>query len=140
MSKAKAKERPERSLLSSIWHMKCPRCREGDLFLTPTFSYQKLTEMPDKCPTCGQKYMPEPGFWYGAMFISYIWTAWACLFFLGGGILLLGMSINNAFMLLIAICAILFFWVFRISRSIWFHIAVKYDSMAKVKFKQKVIK
>lgn len=127
----------KRGVLSSIIAMKCPRCREGDLFLTHTFSYQKPTEMPDNCPVCGQKYVPEPGFWFGAMFVSYIWTAWACLFFVGGGIWFLGMSVNGAFALLIVVVAILFIWIFRISRSIWIHIYVKYDPEAKVKFQQK---
>ena len=27
-------------------------------------------EMPDECPVCRQTYEPEPGFYYGAMYIS----------------------------------------------------------------------
>lgn len=27
-------------------------------------------EMPEACPTCRQTYEPEPGFYYGAMYIS----------------------------------------------------------------------
>lgn len=27
--------------------------------------------MPSHCPVCGQAYEPEPGFYWGAMFISY---------------------------------------------------------------------
>ncbi|KAA9338737.1 DUF983 domain-containing protein [Hymenobacter busanensis] len=27
--------------------------------------------MPENCPVCGQAYEPEPGFYWGAMFISY---------------------------------------------------------------------
>ena len=126
----------ERGFLSSILYMKCPRCREGNLFKTHTFSYSKPTEMPDRCEVCGQNYMPEPGFWYGAMFISYVWTAWFCLFFVGGGILLFGMSVNASFALLIIMCAIFFFWIFRISRSIWIHIYVKYDPEAKEKYSE----
>jgi len=115
-----------RGLWSSILNMKCPRCREGDLFITPTFSYSKPTEMPERCEVCGQNYMPEPGFWYGAMFVSYVWTAFFCLFFVGGGIMILGWSVNTAFLILILVTAIFFFWIFRISRSIWIHIYVKY--------------
>ncbi|MEM6964990.1 MAG: DUF983 domain-containing protein [Bacteroidota bacterium] len=130
-------DQKQRSVLSSVFAMKCPRCREGDLFKTPTFSYQKPTEMPDNCPVCNQSYSPEPGFWYGAMFISYIWTAWACLFFVGGGIFLFGMSVNGAFALLIVVVAIFFFWIFRISRSMWIHIYVKYNPEAKEKYQAK---
>jgi len=127
----------KKGVFKSVFDMTCPRCREGNLFLTPTFSYQKLTEMPEHCPVCGQNYLPEPGFYYGAMFISYIWTAWACLFFVGGGVWIFGMSINAAFALLIFIGAIFFFWIFRISRSMWIHIAIKYDPKAKARYQSK---
>lgn len=123
----------KRGLFNSILYMKCPRCREGDLFKTKTFSYSRPTEMPKRCEVCNQNYTPEPGFWYGAMFVSYIWTAWFCLFFVGGGILGLGWSVATAFTVLIIVFAIFFFWVFRISRSIWIHIYVKYNPTAKDK-------
>ncbi|MEL6924222.1 MAG: DUF983 domain-containing protein, partial [Bacteroidota bacterium] len=97
-----SKANRNRGLLSSIWNMKCPRCRQGDLFSHGAFG-SKFTEMPERCPNCGQNYMPEPGFYYGAMFISYIWTGWFCLFFVGGGIWLLDMSVNGAFILLIIV-------------------------------------
>ncbi|MBX0292946.1 DUF983 domain-containing protein [Hymenobacter sp. HSC-4F20] len=30
--------------------------------------------MPAHCPVCGQAYEPEPGFYWGAMFISYAFS------------------------------------------------------------------
>ena len=30
--------------------------------------------MPDQCPECGLSFMPEPGFYYGAMYVSYALT------------------------------------------------------------------
>lgn len=30
--------------------------------------------MPDHCPECGLSFMPEPGFYYGAMYVSYALT------------------------------------------------------------------
>ena len=128
----------KRGALSSVFMMKCPRCREGDLFYTSTFSYSRPTEMPERCEVCNQSFSPEPGFWFGAMFVSYVWTAWFCLFFVGGGILIAGMSVYGAFGLLIAMTAIFYFWIFRISRSIWIHLYVKYDPLAKSKYEAKV--
>ena len=113
-------------IIKSIWDMKCPRCRQGDLFSESAYS-KKFTEMPERCEVCNQNYMPEPGFYYGAMFISYIWTAWFCLLFVGGGLLFFDMSVNGAFILLIIVMAIMFTWIFRISRSIWIHISVRYQ-------------
>lgn len=52
--------------------MKCPRCQEGDIFLTKNpFVFGKMTEMHTYCPKCHLKYEKEVGFFYGSMFISY---------------------------------------------------------------------
>ena len=111
----------------SIFKMKCPKCHEGDLFPTGTFSFQKPFDMHDRCPNCNENYAPEPGFYYGAMFISYIITGWFCLAFVGLLILGFGWSINASFAALIVVIAILFVWIFRISRSLWINVVVKYD-------------
>jgi len=114
------------NFLSSVWNYKCPRCRKGDLYVKP-FKMKEPLKMNDHCDHCGQKFMPEPGYYFGAMFISYIWTAWTCLAIVGFCMLVLGWSVEASFVLLIAISAISYFWVARISRSMYIHIDVKYD-------------
>ncbi|WP_400193988.1 DUF983 domain-containing protein [Hymenobacter sp. B81] len=53
--------------------LRCPRCHEGPLFSHAAFS-TKFAEMPKHCPVCEQAYEPEPGFYWGAMFVSYGFT------------------------------------------------------------------
>lgn len=115
------------SKLFSIWNMKCPRCNEGDLFDTGSFSFQKPFDMPKRCPTCNQTYMPEPGFYYGAMFISYILTGWFSLFFAMFFHWILDWGLFSTFALLILILGIFFVWIFRFSRSVWISVNVKYN-------------
>lgn len=115
----------ELNKVQAIWQMKCPRCHKGDLFETDTFSFQKVFEMPDACDSCGQNYMPEPGFYYGAMFISYIFWGWFCVIFGVTTIMVLGLTVNQATLLLCFITAISFVWLFRFSRTLWIHIIVK---------------
>lgn len=50
---------------------KCPRCREGDVFKYPLKQVLKFSEMHEDCPVCGATFSPEPGFYFGAMFVSY---------------------------------------------------------------------
>ena len=69
----------KRNFLTNALLKKCPRCQEGDLFIKP-FEFTKPLNMPERCPVCHQKFEPEPGFYYGAMFLSYIFSAF---FFLG---------------------------------------------------------
>ncbi|MDB5063235.1 MAG: hypothetical protein JWP67_3078 [Mucilaginibacter sp.] len=58
------------SALQGIILAKCPRCRRGDIYSTPTYSFggQKMHE---RCSHCGLTYEREPGYWYVAMFVSY---------------------------------------------------------------------
>lgn len=58
----------------SIISAKCPRCRKGDMFSVPLYSYYKLTEVNAQCPQCGANLHPEPDFYYGAMYISYAFS------------------------------------------------------------------
>lgn len=115
------------SRLGSMLGFKCPRCREGDLFATSTFSFQKPFYMPERCPHCSQSYMPEPGFYYGAMFISYILSGWFSIFLVLFLHWVLDWSMLASFGLLLAIGALLFVYVFRLSRSIWINLMVKYQ-------------
>lgn len=58
----------------AILHAKCPRCREGAIFKHPLSKLPKFIEMHEHCPHCGLRYMIEPGFFYGAMYISYAFS------------------------------------------------------------------
>lgn len=51
-------------------HSKCPRCRVGKVFKGSTYSL-KVQKMNEFCPHCDLKFEREPGYFYGAMFVSY---------------------------------------------------------------------
>jgi len=91
--------------------------------------------MPEHCDICGQKFEPEPGFYYGAMFISYILSGFFFLACAGIGIILFDLSVNLTFVFILLIAAATYLWFLRISRSIWIHIMVKYDPEAEKNFK-----
>jgi len=116
------------SILRNSLKMKCPKCREGDLFESPTLGFNnKSFDMPEKCPVCEQSYMPEPGFYYGAMFLSYILTGFFCILFMFGVHWGIGLTLTKSFLILITILVIAFPFVFRISRSLWLNMMEKYD-------------
>ncbi len=63
------------SKLYSVWHNKCPRCQEGDFFVRPAgFRFKDNLKTHENCSNCGLKYMIEPSFFYGAMYVSYAIT------------------------------------------------------------------
>lgn len=83
--------------------------------------------MYETCPHCGLDYEPEPGFYIGAMFISYIISGWFCILFILLFHWVFDWSLNGAFALLLGILALIFVWFFRFSRSVWLYINTKYD-------------
>lgn len=56
---------------SAVWHGKCPRCKKGDIFHYPLIHISKFSEMNSHCPQCNVSFTPEPGFYFGALFVSY---------------------------------------------------------------------
>lgn len=121
----------------SIFYLKCPRCHEGEMFESGSYSFVKPFDMLERCPKCDLNYFPEPGYYYGSMFISYIWTAFFCLFFMGIFFFWLGIDQNVAWGMLISFMLINFVYIFRISRLMWININVKYDPNAVEKFGKK---
>lgn len=59
------------SLFAAIVKAKCPKCRKGNMFPVSVISFRKLSEVNHNCPNCGEELVPEPDFYYGAMYISY---------------------------------------------------------------------
>jgi uncharacterized protein (DUF983 family) len=57
-------------VLEAYIKAKCPRCRRGNIYSTPTYSFSGQ-KMHDRCSHCGLYYEREPGYWYVAMFVSY---------------------------------------------------------------------
>ena len=114
----------------SIFNHKCPRCHEGNMFYTGSFSFQRSFDMKERCDVCNEDFFPEPGFYYGAMFISYIFTAWFCIFFVMFFHWVLKWSTMASFALLIAVVAIGFVYLFRLARAVWINLNVKYDPNA----------
>lgn len=123
------------SLLTSIFGKKCPRCRASEMFVSPMMINKPL-EMHDRCKVCGQNFMPEPGFYYGAMFISYIMSSFFFLIVAGIAIIFFKWSVEAAFGLIIFLGIILYLWVLRMSRTIWIHIMIKYDKQAKDNYRE----
>ena len=83
--------------------------------------------MKECCEHCDLNYLPEPGYYYGAMFISYIFTGWFCIGFVALVHWVWGWGLNVSFLALIAVLALLFVYIYRLARSIWLSINVKYQ-------------
>ena len=126
MSKVK---NPPVSLLTSIVKLKCPRCRKGDLYIKRgLFVYKDVLKMYDNCPNCGLHYEIEPGFWIGALWMSYPIVVAIELPFLFMALLTTTHSPWLFFGLMIVAFIITYPLMLRLGRSIWIHISVHYKN------------
>jgi uncharacterized protein (DUF983 family) len=48
---------------------RCPRCRMGSIFRYSIF--RGFPKMHDRCPVCDLRFDREPGYFLGAMYVSY---------------------------------------------------------------------
>lgn len=121
----------------SIFNIRCPRCHESDMFPTGSLSFNQPFEMKERCDKCHEDFFPEPGYYYGAMFLSYIFTAFFSIGFVLFFHWVLDWSTAASFGLLIAVLGIFFIYIFRVARALYINIHVSYDANAIEKGKSK---
>ena len=113
-------------VISRIFNYKCPRCGQGDIYTKP-FNFKEPLNMPEKCEVCSLPMLPEPGYYYGAMFLSYIVTGWLYLGVIAFCMFVLKFSVEKSFLVLIILVALTYFKTARLSRALWLNIMVKYE-------------
>jgi uncharacterized protein (DUF983 family) len=117
----------KKPLLINAIQYKCPRCQSGNLFVKP-FQWKNPINMPENCDKCGQAFEPEPGFYYGSMFVSYIISAFVFLSVMAVSIMYFGLSLNQSFVILLVFSVITYVFLIRFSRSLWINFLVSYDA------------
>jgi uncharacterized protein (DUF983 family) len=60
----------KRSIFLGVIAGKCPHCGEGQIFKKSAGLF-KMPVMHDECPACRYKFEREPGYFLGAMYVSY---------------------------------------------------------------------
>lgn len=61
----------EKGVLQAVLEGRCPKCRRGQMFIGSAYNLNKLAKMNKNCPHCGHQFEMEPGYFYGAMYVSY---------------------------------------------------------------------
>lgn len=111
--------------LKSVLTYRCPKCRESYLFVKP-MDIKKPLAMHDSCNVCQQSFEPEPGYYYGAMFMSYIVGSFILLPTALMLVFYFDMNVEKAMLIIIGLGILLFLKLLRGSRSLWIHLNVGY--------------
>lgn len=119
------------SKLNSILTGSCPKCQSESMYEDPNpLNLSKVLKMKTQCSHCGLKYMIEPSFFYGAMYVSYGLNvaigigAFAVCFFVFKA------TVTTTFISIIGALTILMPFVLRWSRNIYINMFVSYDKDA----------
>lgn len=111
----------DNSYRRALLHAKCPECREGSIFKYPLKKVTRFYEMHRQCPLCGAGFEPEPGFYFGSMFITYAFNV--VLVIIAGVMFYYFWELPEwvflVMVLIIAVGAMPF--SFRMSRTLWLH-------------------
>ncbi|MDX2249296.1 MAG: DUF983 domain-containing protein [Bacteroidia bacterium] len=106
--------------------LKCPNCCNAPLFINQNpYNFKTMGKMPDECPNCGQDFVIEPGFYFGAAMISYVIQVFmigicAAVVYLVGGREPLQYIISISLVILVTAP-----YVMVVSRGLWLSIFVK---------------
>ncbi|OZI06909.1 DUF983 domain-containing protein [Siphonobacter sp. BAB-5385] len=124
------------SKLYSIAFNKCPKCHQGDFFKTKTSFQRHFDEIHHHCPHCNETLVPEPGFYWGALYVSYaLYVAW-CLTAFVVYTYVLKLDLDYFLVFLVPTLVLLMPWFFRLARRTWLNLFVDYDP---AKAKQKAV-
>ena len=114
--------------LYSILFNKCPRCQEGDFFKTKSaFDLKHFDEMHEQCSSCGLRYQREPGFFTGAMYVSYALYVATIVSSFVLFVVLLNVDALNLLWGLIPLLVVLTPFYFRLARRIWINFFEDYQ-------------
>ncbi len=118
------------SPLQAVLEGKCPRCRVGYMFPYGPFNIKKMGQSNEVCSHCGLKYEREPGFFYGAMYVSYAVSVAILLVTTFVLYFLFDDPSLTAYILTVGVIAILLYPLnFRYSRILFLHVfgGIDYD-------------
>ena len=110
------------SLIHAVQN-KCPKCHKGQVFNTKNLLSFRPAAMQENCPHCHHNFSKEPGFYWGAMYVSYglatleMAVVYAICMTLGAN----AVDVKNL-VVSILVVLILFQFNFRMARLIWLYL------------------
>jgi len=114
------------SILGNAVKCKCPNCKSGNMFESNgNIFLLRSPKMFTNCQVCNYKFEKEPGFYIGAMYVSYaigVAELVACIVVLWG---ILDLSVPIILTVFLTIMILSSFYNYRLSRSIWTYLFFK---------------
>jgi uncharacterized protein (DUF983 family) len=117
-----------KDIFYSVFTNKCPKCHSGKVFKNKNpYALKDFDKMNEPCDVCGEIYSKEPGYFYGAMYVSY--TLMVGLFLISWGInaFWINASPVNYLIVTSTLIVVLSPVTFRVSRLVWLNFFIRFD-------------
>ena len=119
------------SKLYSILTGTCPKCQNESMYIDQNpLHLSKVLKMHDHCSHCGLKYMIEPSFFYGAMYVSYGLNVAIGIAAFVVSFALFDLDMKGSFIAIFASLVLLMPFVLRLSRNIYINMFISYEKDA----------
>jgi uncharacterized protein (DUF983 family) len=113
----------------SVVFNKCPQCHQGKVLQFKPYQLNKMLDTETCCSNCQLKYEKEPGFFYGALYVSYALTSGIFIVAYLLQILLLNLPLMQFAVFMVLLLLFTFPMIARWSRILWLNFFVKYQPL-----------
>ena len=112
----------------SIFRNKCPRCQTGNFFtVNNPYNLRQFDHMNEQCSCCGERFVREPGYYTGALYVSYAYYVALIVSCFIGFEVLMDMDMTYFLVILVSLIILLTPPVFRLARLTWINFFVSFD-------------
>jgi hypothetical protein len=121
----------KRSKSYSIFRYKCPHCHQGEFFVDRNpYHLSTAGDVLEHCPVCQRRYTPEPGFYYGGLYVAYALAVAACTtIFVATTVLWPSSTMLTRALLVVGGLVVTAPWLYAISKTIWANLFMTYKGV-----------
>lgn len=119
--------------LYGITSRKCPHCHEGEFMVSRNpYDLAHVGDLLQSCAVCHRKFEPEPGFYYGGMYVSYALAVAQCVaVYIAVGVLAPASTQTTRLFwvlgTLVAFSPVLYAW----SKALWANMFIDYKGVQR---------
>ena len=125
------------SKIYSILKFKCPACHEGDFLVSTPYDLRNVGDVRIVCDVCNQKYSKEPGFYQGALYVSYgLGVALFVTIWVSCNLFFNNLNVWIQIGMVASASIILAPYLFALSKIIWANLFISYNPNAKSRIQE----
>lgn len=109
--------------VGEILRLRCPNCGKTNVFYKAKYPLIGAPVMKEVCDSCGYRFDREPGYFLGAMYVSYgLAVLEGIIAFILAKYLIYGLTAIQLALITVAAILVCAVWNYRLARVIWMNL------------------